>query len=160
MPQEQFHRVKQNQNPNPASSQEDRDSTVTACTGRDVIQHWAHGTRTLEKTFEERDTPKQAVVRIVNRTARAWRIQYEIRVIITPASTKQAMEMQAEAQRRKREEILQSEGDQQSEISLARRKPQDCDSVEQQSSSSRSRFLVKVLSQVARCLGGLVQNTN
>ena len=45
------------------------------------------------------------------------------------------MEMQAEAERRKREEILQSEGDQQSEISLARRKPQDCDSVEQQSST-------------------------
>ena len=44
------------------------------------------------------------------------------------------MEMQAEAERRKREDILQSEGDQQSEIRLARRKPQDCDSVEQQSS--------------------------
>ena len=44
------------------------------------------------------------------------------------------MEMQAEAERRKREDILQSEGDQQSEIMLARRKPQDCDSVEQQSS--------------------------
>ena len=39
------------------------------------------------------------------------------------------MEMQAEAERRKREEILQSE------ISLARRKSQDCDSVEQQSSA-------------------------
>ena len=90
----------------------------------------AHGTRTLEKTFEERDTPNQAVVRIVNGTARAWSIQYEFREIISPASTKQAMEMQAE-----REEILQSEGDQQSAISLARRKPQDCDSVEQQSSA-------------------------
>ena len=43
--------------------------------------------------------------------------------------------MEAEAERRKREKILQSEGDQQSEISLARRKPQDCDSVEQQSSA-------------------------
>ena len=42
--------------------------------------------------------------------------------------------MQAEAERRKREDILQSEGDQQSEISLSRRKPQDCDYVEQQSS--------------------------
>ena len=41
--------------------------------------------------------------------------------------------MQADAERRKREEILWSEGDQQSEISLAQRK-QDCDSVEQQSS--------------------------
>ena len=78
----------------------------------------AHGTRTLEKTIEERDTPNQAVVRIVNGTARDWSIQHEIREIISPASTKQAMEMQAEAERRKREEILQSEGDQQSEIRL------------------------------------------
>ena len=65
----------------------------------------------------------------VNGIARAWSIQYEIREIISPASTKQAMEMQAEAERRKREEILQSE------ISLPRRKSQDCDSVEQQSSA-------------------------
>ena len=53
--------------------------------------------------------------------------------------TKQAMETQVEAEQRKREEILQSEGDQQSEISLARRKPQDCDSVEQQSSAQDPR---------------------
>ena len=99
------------------------------------MQHWAHCMRMLEKTFEERDTPNQAVVRIVIGTARAWSIQYEIREIISPVSTKQAMEMQAEAKRRKREEILQSEGDQQSEISLARRKPPDCDSVERQSSA-------------------------
>ena len=39
------------------------------------------------------------------------------------------------ARGRKREEILQSEGDQQSEISWARRKPQDGDSVEPQSSA-------------------------
>ena len=45
------------------------------------------------------------------------------------------MEMQVAAERRKREEILQNEGDQQSEISSSRRKPQDCDSVEQQSSA-------------------------
>ena len=44
------------------------------------------------------------------------------------------MEMQAEADRRKREEILQSEGDQQSEVSQARGKQPDCDSVEQHSS--------------------------
>ena len=59
------------------------------------------------KDLEERDTPNQAFVRIVNGTARAWSIQYEIREIISPASTKQAMEMQAEAERRKREDILQ-----------------------------------------------------
>ena len=45
-----------------------------------------------------------------------------------------AMEMQAEAERRKRAESLQSEGDQQSEINLARGKQPGCDSVEQHSS--------------------------
>ena len=39
--------------------------------------------------------------------------------------------MQAEAEHSKREEILQSGGDQQSEINLARGEQQDCDSVEQ-----------------------------
>ena len=106
---------------------------MKARTGSDAIQHWAHDTMTREKTFEERDTLNQAVVRIVNGTARAWSIQYEIREIISAASTKQAMEMQAEAERRKREKILQKGGDQQSEISLARGE-QDCDSVGQQSS--------------------------
>ena len=44
------------------------------------------------------------------RPPRAWNIeclQYEIREIIFPASIKRAMEMQAEAEHRKREEILQ-----------------------------------------------------
>ena len=56
----------------------------------------------LEKTFEEQDTLYHA--------ARAWNIEclrYEIREIISPASTKQAMEMQAEAEHCKREESLQ-----------------------------------------------------
>ena len=47
---------------------------------------------TLEKTFEERDTFNQAVVRIVNETARAWSIEclrYEIRGIVPPASSRQ-----------------------------------------------------------------------
>ena len=90
---------------------------------------------TLEKTFEERVSLNQAVVRIVNETARAWRIEclrYEIRESIPPASIKQAMEMQAEAEHSKREEILQSEGDQQNKINLARGEQQDCDRVEQQ----------------------------
>ena len=46
----------------------------------------------------------------LNQAARAWNIeclQHEIREIIFPASIKKAMEMQVEAQHRKREEILQ-----------------------------------------------------
>ena len=50
---------------------------------------------TLEKTFKERDTLNQAVVRIVNKAASAWSIEclrYEIRDIIPPASITKAME--------------------------------------------------------------------
>ena len=68
--------------PQKSSSREfrsDRDSTLKARTGSDAIHHWAHDTMTLEKTFEERDTLNQAVVRIVRGTARAWSIQYETR---------------------------------------------------------------------------------
>ena len=90
----------------PESSEAIEIPQLKARTGSDAIQYWAHDTMTLEKTFEERDTLNQAVVRIVKGTARAWSIQCEIREIISPVSIKQAMEMQAETERRKREEIL------------------------------------------------------
>lgn len=80
------------------------------------------GKMTLDKTFEERESLNQAIVTVINEAAQAWGIEclrYEIRDIIPPASIKQAMEMQAEAERRKRAEILQSEGDRQSEVNLA-----------------------------------------
>lgn len=85
------------------------------------------GKMTLDKTFEERETLNQATLSIVNEAAQAWGIQcmrYEIRDIIPPTSIRQAMEMQAEAERRKRAEILQSEGDRQSEVNLAQGKRQ------------------------------------
>lgn len=85
------------------------------------------GKMTLDKTFEERDTMNAAIVSIVNQAAEAWGVQvlrYEIRDIIPPPSIKQAMEMQAEAERRRRAEVLQSEGDRQSEVNLAQGKRQ------------------------------------
>ena len=92
MPQVQFQSVKQKQNPSPERSEEERNLTVTACTGNDAIQDRL----TLEKTFGKRDTLNQAVVRIVNEAAGAWRIEclrHEIRDIIPLASIKQAIEM-------------------------------------------------------------------
>lgn len=80
------------------------------------------GKMSLDKTFEERDLMNAAIVSIVNNAAEAWGIQvlrYEIRDIIPPPSIKQAMEMQAEAERRRRAEVLQSEGDRQSEVNIA-----------------------------------------
>ena len=64
---------------------------------------------TLEKTFEEQSTLNQAVVSVVNEAARAMLeyLPHEIQGIIPLASTKQATEIKAEAERRKREEIWQ-----------------------------------------------------
>ena len=66
MPQEQFQRVKQNQNPTP-SSQEDRESTVTAYTRNDAIRNQ---TQEAGKDLREQGALSQAVVRIVNEAAR------------------------------------------------------------------------------------------
>ena len=73
------------------SSEEDRDSTVAACTGSDAIQDCAHD---AGNDLQRARYSQSAVVRIVKGTARAWRIerlQYEFREIISPASNKQAM---------------------------------------------------------------------
>lgn len=80
------------------------------------------GKLTLDRTFQERENLNHAIVKIINDAAQEWGIRcmrYEIRDIVPPSSIKQAMEMQAEAERQKRAQILQSEGDQASEINIA-----------------------------------------
>jgi regulator of protease activity HflC (stomatin/prohibitin superfamily) len=80
------------------------------------------GKLSLDKTFAERDTLNQAIVSAINAAAGPWGVKclrYEIRDITPPAAIRSAMEMQAEAERRKRAEVLQSEGSRQSEINLA-----------------------------------------
>ena len=120
MPQVQFQSVKQKQIP---VQRVQRKIEISQLQLVQEAMRSAIRRMTLEKTFKERDTPNQAVVRIVNEAARACRIEClrnEIRESIPPASIKQAMEMQAVTEHSKREEILQSEGDQRSEINLAR----------------------------------------
>jgi len=80
------------------------------------------GKITLDKTFAERETLNTNIVRSINQAAEAWGIQclrYEIRDILPPTSVKLAMDMQAEAERRKRVSILDSEGRRQSQINDA-----------------------------------------
>ena len=76
---------------------------------------------TLENFRKARYNFNQAAVMSVNGTARAWSFQYERRNIST-ASITNAMEMQTEAERRKLEEISQSEEDEQDNIYSARGK--------------------------------------
>lgn len=81
------------------------------------------GKMTLDKLFQERDHLNAAIVSAVNDAAQNWGIQvmrYEIRDVIPPTSIKHAMEMEAEAERRKRADVLQSEGDQRSQVNIAK----------------------------------------
>ena len=85
------------------------------------------GKMTLDNTFEERERLNQSIVRAINSASEPWGIKclrYEIRDITPPTAVRSAMEMQAEAERRRRAEVLQSEGDKTSEINVAEGKRQ------------------------------------
>eukprot|EP00741_Cyanophora_paradoxa_P005480 tig00000889_g5312.t1 len=80
------------------------------------------GKITLDMSMREREMLNQAIVQSINQAAAAWGIEclrYEIRDITPPAKVKQAMDLQAEAERRKRALILESEGEKESEINRA-----------------------------------------
>ncbi|KAI9102075.1 hypothetical protein K1719_023585 [Acacia pycnantha] len=80
------------------------------------------GKITLDKTFEERDTLNEKIVEAINVAAKSWGLEclrYEIRDISPPRGVRVAMEMQAEAERRKRAQILESEGERQANINIA-----------------------------------------
>jgi regulator of protease activity HflC (stomatin/prohibitin superfamily) len=76
----------------------------------------------LDKTFEERDALNARIVSQINEASSPWGIQvlrYEIKDIIPPESVMNAMEAQMKAERMKRAQILESEGERQSSINVA-----------------------------------------
>jgi regulator of protease activity HflC (stomatin/prohibitin superfamily) len=80
------------------------------------------GKMTLDKTFEERENLNQNIVNAINLAAKPWGVEclrYEIRDVLPPPAVRNAMDLQAEAERRKRASVLQSEGDRQSDINRA-----------------------------------------
>ena len=80
------------------------------------------GKITLDKTFEERETLNSKIVNVINEASNAWGMEclrYEIRDITPPQGVRAAMELQAEAERRKRAKVLESEADKQSAINVA-----------------------------------------
>jgi len=77
------------------------------------------GKMTLDKTFEERDALNENIVRAINEAATDWGLKclrYEIKDISPPNGVKAAMEMQVEAERKKRAQILESEGKKRAQI--------------------------------------------
>jgi regulator of protease activity HflC (stomatin/prohibitin superfamily) len=80
------------------------------------------GKMELDKTFEERDVLNTNIVASINEAAGPWGIQvlrYEIKDIVPPQSVMEAMEAQMKAERVKRAQILESEGDRQAAINRA-----------------------------------------
>ena len=80
------------------------------------------GKISLDAVFAERDALNANIVAAIQPAANVWGLEvlrYEIRDILPPVAVRQAMELQAEAERRKRASILESEGQRQSKINVA-----------------------------------------
>uniref|UniRef100_H2YV97 Stomatin-like protein 2, mitochondrial n=1 Tax=Ciona savignyi TaxID=51511 RepID=H2YV97_CIOSA len=81
------------------------------------------GKLTLDGIFREREILNTNIVIAINHASEeAWGIsclRYEIRDIQVPTRVQEAMQMQVEAERRKRASILQSEGQKESAINVA-----------------------------------------
>ncbi|EKX41754.1 hypothetical protein GUITHDRAFT_141750 [Guillardia theta CCMP2712] len=80
------------------------------------------GKISLDQTFKDRETLNLNVVRNIQAASESWGVEcmrYEIRDIQAPRKIKEAMDQQAEAERRKRAHILDSEAEQFSEINIA-----------------------------------------
>ncbi|XP_014782856.1 stomatin-like protein 2, mitochondrial [Octopus bimaculoides] len=76
----------------------------------------------LDTVFRERELLNYAIVEAINKAAEAWGIdclRYEIRDMKLPARIQEAMQMQVEAERKKRAAILESEGIREADINVA-----------------------------------------
>ncbi|XP_055308430.1 stomatin-like protein 2, mitochondrial [Sitodiplosis mosellana] len=85
------------------------------------------GKMTLDKVFRERESLNVSIVDAINKASEAWGItclRYEIRDIKLPSRVHEAMQMQVEAERKKRAAILESEGIRDAEINVAEGKRQ------------------------------------
>ncbi|XP_057367756.1 stomatin-like protein stl-1 [Daphnia carinata] len=76
----------------------------------------------LDSVFRERENLNLGIVEAINKASEAWGIaclRYEIRDIKLPARVQEAMQMQVEAERKKRAAILESEGIREADINVA-----------------------------------------
>lgn len=85
------------------------------------------GKISLDKVFRERENLNIGIVDAINKASEAWGIsclRYEIRDIRLPTRVHEAMQMQVEAERKKRAAILESEGIREADINVAEGKRQ------------------------------------
>ena len=80
------------------------------------------GKISLDSVFKERESLNIGIVDAINKASSDWGIsclRYEIRDIKLPDRVQEAMQMQVEAERKKRAQILDSEGTREAEINVA-----------------------------------------
>eukprot|EP00760_Papus_ankaliazontas_P012594 PhM_4_TR15439/c0_g1_i1/m.22483 len=80
------------------------------------------GKLTLDALFEERDKLNQNIIESIKREAVDWGVEckrYEIRDIAVSDIVRKSMDLQAEAERRKRKVVLESEGERDAAINQA-----------------------------------------
>ncbi|XP_040888410.1 stomatin-like protein 2, mitochondrial isoform X1 [Toxotes jaculatrix] len=80
------------------------------------------GKLTLDKVFRERESLNSNIVQSINQASDEWGIRclrYEIKDIQVPPRVKESMQMQVEAERRKRATVLESEGTREAAINVA-----------------------------------------
>ncbi|KAJ8882548.1 hypothetical protein PR048_014359, partial [Dryococelus australis] len=85
------------------------------------------GKISLDNVFRERENLNVNIVESINKASAAWGItclRYEIRDIKLPSRVQEAMQMQVEAERKKRAAILESEGIREADINVAEGKRQ------------------------------------
>ncbi|KAK5851791.1 hypothetical protein PBY51_023318 [Eleginops maclovinus] len=80
------------------------------------------GKLTLDKVFRERESLNSNIVHSINQASDEWGIRclrYEIKDIYVPPRVKESMQMQVEAERKKRATVLESEGTREAAINIA-----------------------------------------
>ena len=80
------------------------------------------GKISLDSVFKERESLNIAIVEAINTASSSWGLtcmRYEIRDIKLPSRVQEAMQMQVEAERKKRAAVLESEGVREAEINVA-----------------------------------------
>lgn len=80
------------------------------------------GKLTLDQTFEEREKLNAIILAGLSQAVAEWGmncLRYEIKDIKVSDTIKKVMNLEAEAERQKRADVLKSEGKQQSSINLA-----------------------------------------
>ncbi|KAL1509881.1 hypothetical protein ABEB36_004552 [Hypothenemus hampei] len=85
------------------------------------------GKISLDKVFRERESLNVSIVESINKASEAWGmtcLRYEIRDIRLPQRVQEAMQMQVEAERKKRAAVLESEGVRAADINVAEGKRQ------------------------------------